>query len=153
MRLRKSAALQLQVLKLLQLVAHQVQPILRARKWRVPLLSEFSPNNPCLLVKTDPRNIFTQARLTCDFAAITSCMTVSSEQRCARPAASLVCASQPLLRQALLAPSQVNDSWSLICHWLVVCYIKSCKNQDASQDKVAEAHAVLCSPHSLRDQR
>ena len=52
--IRKPAALQLQVLKLLQLVAHQVQPILRARKWRVPLLSEFSPNNPRLLVKADP---------------------------------------------------------------------------------------------------
>ncbi|KAK9864079.1 hypothetical protein WJX84_003247 [Apatococcus fuscideae] len=38
-----------EVLKLLQLVARQVQPILRARKWRVPLLSEFSPRNPCLL--------------------------------------------------------------------------------------------------------
>ncbi|KAK9861861.1 hypothetical protein WJX84_005300 [Apatococcus fuscideae] len=38
-----------EALKLLQQVARQVQPILRARQWRVPLLSEFSPKNPGLL--------------------------------------------------------------------------------------------------------
>ncbi|KAL3697109.1 hypothetical protein R1sor_011185 [Riccia sorocarpa] len=35
--------------KLLEEVAKQVQPIMRKRKWKVPLLSEFCPKNPSLL--------------------------------------------------------------------------------------------------------
>ncbi|KAL2643960.1 hypothetical protein R1flu_011547 [Riccia fluitans] len=35
--------------KLLEDVARQVQPIMRKRKWKVPRLSEFCPNNPSLL--------------------------------------------------------------------------------------------------------
>lgn len=35
--------------KILERVAKQVQPIMRKRKWRVKLLSEFCPNNPALL--------------------------------------------------------------------------------------------------------
>ncbi|KAJ9182540.1 hypothetical protein P3X46_006525 [Hevea brasiliensis] len=35
--------------KMLEKIAKQVQPIMRNRKWRVKLLSEFCPNNPALL--------------------------------------------------------------------------------------------------------
>ncbi|KIY97197.1 DNA damage response protein WSS1 [Monoraphidium neglectum] len=35
--------------QLLESVARQVQPIMRRRQWRVPLLSEFFPRNPNLL--------------------------------------------------------------------------------------------------------
>jgi hypothetical protein len=34
---------------LLESVAKQVQPIMRRRRWRVPVLSEFAPKNPNLL--------------------------------------------------------------------------------------------------------
>lgn len=37
--------------KLLHDVARQVQPILRKRQWTVPLLREFFPTNPNLLVR------------------------------------------------------------------------------------------------------
>ena len=40
-----------QAKELLQEVALQVQPILRRRQWRVPLLSEFYPKNASLLVR------------------------------------------------------------------------------------------------------
>ena len=40
----------LQALPLLQRIAKQVQPVMRKRGWRVPLLTEFSPKNPNLLV-------------------------------------------------------------------------------------------------------
>ena len=40
----------LQALTLLHRIAKQVQPVMRKRNWRVPLLSEFSPKSPNLLV-------------------------------------------------------------------------------------------------------
>lgn len=41
--------LQEDALKILDKIAKQVQPIMRRRKWRVKLLSEFCPTNPALL--------------------------------------------------------------------------------------------------------
>jgi hypothetical protein len=38
--------------KILNQIARQVQPILRKRRWTVPLLKEFFPGNPNLLVWT-----------------------------------------------------------------------------------------------------
>ncbi|KAL0030955.1 hypothetical protein WJX79_003815 [Trebouxia sp. C0005] len=38
-----------EALELLRRIARQVQPVMRKRGWRVPLLSEFSPKNPNLL--------------------------------------------------------------------------------------------------------
>ena len=40
-----------QALALLQRISQQVQPVMRKRRWKVPLLSEFSPKNPNLLVQ------------------------------------------------------------------------------------------------------
>lgn len=39
--------------ELLETVAKQVQPILRNRKWTVPVLKEFLPKNPNLLVRLE----------------------------------------------------------------------------------------------------
>lgn len=43
--------------KLLETVSKQVQPILRKRRWTVPVLKEFLPKNPNLLVRL--KNPFT----------------------------------------------------------------------------------------------
>lgn len=45
----------LQALALLHRIAKQVQPVMRKRGWRVPLLSEFSPKSPNLLVLSLPQ--------------------------------------------------------------------------------------------------
>jgi hypothetical protein len=42
-----------EALDMLQKIARQVQPILRRRKWIVPVLREFMPTNPNLLVRTN----------------------------------------------------------------------------------------------------
>lgn len=41
-----------EALKMLEQVARQVQPILRKREWTVPIVKEFFPGNPNLLVCT-----------------------------------------------------------------------------------------------------
>jgi hypothetical protein len=46
-----------QARELLEAVASQVQPILRRRKWTVPLLSEFYPQQRNLLVRTPVHSV------------------------------------------------------------------------------------------------
>ena len=48
-----------QARELLETVASQVQPILRRRKWTVPMLSEFYPQQRNLLVSCIPRTTAT----------------------------------------------------------------------------------------------
>ncbi|XP_030471266.1 DNA-dependent metalloprotease WSS1 [Syzygium oleosum] len=49
--------------KILQRIAHQVQPIMRKRRWRVKLLSEFCPTNARLLGLNVGRGVHVKLRL------------------------------------------------------------------------------------------
>jgi DNA-dependent metalloprotease WSS1 len=62
-----------QAKRLLEDVARQVQPLLRKRMWSVPLLSEFFPRNPNLLVR---RHAASEERGLVVSACLSSCLFI-----------------------------------------------------------------------------
>lgn len=88
----------LQALPLLQRIAKQVQPVMRKRGWRVPLLTEFSPKNPNLLV------------MSCQILSLRTTVWVATDPCIVRSSAYLIRES----KTPSLLPCLVNVCCSLL---------------------------------------